>query len=72
MAPSEPQAPRSGPPAGAPVRCHGCRHFQVTHQPDWPYVCRAYGLRSARLPSVEILAISGQPCQQREDRPRPG
>jgi hypothetical protein len=71
MASSEPRGPRPGFPPDSPVRCHGCRHFLVTHQADWPYACRAYGLRSRMLPSAEILAMSGQPCQQREPRPPP-
>lgn len=61
------------------VGCHGCRHFLITHDPDWPYACAAFGLRSRRLPSVEVELASGEPCRAREprevrshsERPRP-
>jgi hypothetical protein len=63
------ELPQNSPAA---VRCHGCVHFQVTYQADWPYACRAYGLRSRRLPSAEVLHVSGHACQLREARPRAG
>jgi hypothetical protein len=72
------ELPRQEPTLGLPsvaaegVRCHGCVHFQVTYQADWPYACRAYGLRTRRLPSAEVLQASGQACQLREARPRAG
>jgi hypothetical protein len=51
--------------------CHGCRHFRVTYDPDWPYACEAFGLRAKRLPSIEVLEASGAPCRARESRTPP-
>ncbi|MEO0653015.1 MAG: uracil-DNA glycosylase [Planctomycetota bacterium] len=48
--------------------CHGCRHFRVTYDATWPYVCAAFDLRSKRLPSVEVEQASGAPCRAREER----
>ena len=53
--------------------CFRCRHFQVTYQPAWPYACRAFGVRSKVLPSIEIRRASGAPCrgfEPKEDRER--
>jgi hypothetical protein len=54
-------------PAPLPT-CHGCRHFQVTYQRDWPYACLAFDLRAKRLPSLEVQDASGEPCRAREPR----
>ncbi|MFM7297263.1 MAG: hypothetical protein ACKO4Q_08580 [Planctomycetota bacterium] len=51
--------------------CARCRHYWVTHQPSTPHGCRAYGILSARLPSVEIRMASGQDCSVFEERPSP-
>jgi len=58
--------------------CFGCRHFRVTHQPDWPYACLQFELRSRRPPAIEVERASGAPCAAREPRfaayeaPHPG
>ena len=48
--------------------CHGCRHFTVTYDPEWPYQCEAFDIRSKRLPSIEVQEASGQACMAREER----
>jgi hypothetical protein len=50
-------------------RCHGCRHFLVTHDTARPYACRAFGIKSRRLPSDEVRDASGWPCAACEPRP---
>lgn len=60
--------------APGPPECRSCRHFFITHDPRWPYGCRAFGMHSARLPSLDVHAQSGHDCQAfepREDRSEP-
>jgi hypothetical protein len=46
----------------APSDCRRCAAFFITHHPAFPYGCRAIGCRSRRLPCVDVLETSGQPC----------
>lgn len=48
------------------VSCFGCVFFSITHDPQNPYACLAYGFRSRRIPSIEVLATSGLECQRRK------
>lgn len=43
--------------------CMACRHFYVTHEPAFPYGCRALGFKSAQYPAVTVFASSGMHCQ---------
>ena len=54
--------------------CHRCRHFRVTWDEGTPYECRAYGFRSARLPTRVVRESSGDDCQlfERGERGRDG
>ncbi|QDU69733.1 hypothetical protein [Engelhardtia mirabilis] len=58
----------SSQPNPTPGGCHGCRHFAVTYDVEWPYACEIFGLRSKRLPSVEVREASGRECMAREGR----
>ncbi|NBR12009.1 MAG: hypothetical protein EBU00_07345 [Alphaproteobacteria bacterium] len=51
------------------MSCHGCVHFYVTHQPTWPYGCRAFGMRSRQHPARDVLVNSGKPCRMRQGQP---
>ena len=42
--------------------CRKCSHFYVTWDKKFPYGCKAAAFKSARLPSVEVLAASGTAC----------
>jgi hypothetical protein len=46
-----------------PVDCFSCRHFKVTWQPAWPYMCLAMGFRSRSLPSLEVFRVDGAQCR---------
>ena len=46
--------------------CFGCRYFVITYIPATPYACRAFQFKSRRLPALEVMASSGQPCKRRE------
>ncbi|NPV05414.1 MAG: uracil-DNA glycosylase [Syntrophaceae bacterium] len=51
------------------VSCFECRHFFITHEPAWPYGCKAMGFKSREMPSDAVLRNSGEPCLCREPRP---
>jgi hypothetical protein len=51
------------------VTCFGCRHFRVRHDPQWPYACEHFALRSRTLPALEVRRASGEDCRAREERP---
>ena len=43
--------------------CHGCVHFYITHEPAFPYGCKALTFKSAQYPALTVFASSGMPCQ---------
>ncbi|NLY27225.1 MAG: uracil-DNA glycosylase [Alcaligenaceae bacterium] len=45
------------------VNCTLCAHYYITFDPARPYGCRAFGFKSARRPSLDVLRASGEPCQ---------
>jgi len=45
------------------IDCFACRHFLITHNPGFPYGCRAAGFKSRFLPTQEMYRNSGLPCQ---------
>jgi hypothetical protein len=51
--------------------CHGCKHFYITYDPNFPYGCRILGFKSRRLPHVEVEAASYLPCQAKETTSAP-
>lgn len=48
--------------AGEAPNCNACRHFYVTWDAQFRYGCRALDFKSQRLPMLEVLEASGQPC----------
>jgi hypothetical protein len=42
--------------------CCRCAAFYITHDPTFPYGCRAVGFRSRKLPCIEVLESSGEAC----------
>ncbi|RKN84328.1 uracil-DNA glycosylase [Paenibacillus ginsengarvi] len=51
------------------INCMKCRHFYVTWDPKFPKGCKAYGFKTQGLPSQTVLASSGKPCYQFEEKP---
>jgi hypothetical protein len=47
---------------GAP-NCWQCRHFGVSWDPKFPYLCRLMGFKSRVTPSIEVLRADGQRCR---------
>jgi hypothetical protein len=43
--------------------CFQCRHFAVSWDPSFPYMCRLMGFKSRALPAIEVLRVDGVVCQ---------
>ena len=43
--------------------CFQCRHFAVSWDPSFPYLCRLMGFKSRALPAIEVLRVDGVACQ---------
>ena len=50
------------------IGCNSCKYFYITWNKNYPYGCRAMGFISARLPSIEVLAIEGRDCLSFEEK----
>ena len=49
--------------------CYQCRHFAVSWDPAFPYLCRLMGFKSRALPAIEVLRADGVFCQGFEAKP---
>lgn len=49
--------------------CNRCAAYFITHDPAFPYGCRAMGFSSRRLPCREVLAASGVACRYYQPKP---
>jgi len=54
------------------VRCTACVHYFVTHDAVLPHGCRRLDFKSARLPMLDVLESSGQPCLYFQPKRRGG
>ena len=48
--------------------CHRCAAFFVTYEPEHPYGCRTFGMKSRLLPSTAVRTSSGEECQAFEPK----
>lgn len=39
--------------------CHKCKHFYVTYDPQIPRGCKAYGIKTASIPSQVVKRANG-------------
>ncbi len=44
------------------INCRRCKHYFVTWEKNQPHGCRAYGFKSAQIPSMVVLKSSGESC----------
>ncbi|GBG01553.1 hypothetical protein AZSI13_08800 [Azospira sp. I13] len=51
--------------------CNRCRFYYITHDPSFPYGCRALDFKSQRLPGQEVQSASGQICLYFKPKPNP-
>jgi hypothetical protein len=42
--------------------CNLCTHFFITHEAHFRYGCRALDFKSKRLPILDVIDASGEPC----------
>ena len=63
------KAADSKPETQAP-RCNDCAHFYITYEAHFRYGCRALDFKSQRLPMLDVLEASGQPCQFFQAKPK--
>ena len=42
--------------------CFQCKHYFVTWDPNSPKGCKAYGMKTAQIPSILVKQVSGQDC----------
>jgi len=56
-------------PAAAP-NCLKCRHYRVSWDPAFPRACGVFGMKSRRLPSIEVFRATGRHCPAFEENPR--
>lgn len=45
-----------------PPNCYQCVHYHTTWEPKNPNGCRKFGFKSKQLPSIAVLASSGEQC----------
>ncbi|MDP3148874.1 MAG: uracil-DNA glycosylase [Ignavibacteria bacterium] len=44
------------------INCRQCTHFYITWDKNFPYGCKAFGLKTKRIPSAEVYLSSGKDC----------
>jgi len=57
-------------PVSPAPRCTDCAHYYITYEANFRYGCRALDFKSQRLPMLDVLEASGQPCQFFQRKPR--
>jgi hypothetical protein len=57
-------------PEAQAFRCNDCVHYYITFEAQFRYGCRALDFKSQRLPMLDVLEASGQPCQFFQGKPR--
>lgn len=50
--------------------CNRCAHYYITHDAHFRYGCRALDFKSQRLPAIDVLEASGEPCHYFIEKPR--
>ncbi|MBY0123399.1 uracil-DNA glycosylase [Bacillus sp. S/N-304-OC-R1] len=50
------------------IDCFKCKYFYVTWDQRFPKGCKAFQFKTAKLPSMEVLKASGQPCLRFEKK----
>ncbi|MCK9491667.1 MAG: uracil-DNA glycosylase [Sulfurimonas sp.] len=44
------------------INCRRCKFYYVTWEKKQPHGCRAYGFKSAQIPSIVVFQSSGTEC----------
>ena len=54
------------------INCRRCEYYFVTWEPSKPHGCRAYGFKSATIPSLVVFQSSGDACNLYKEKPFKG
>lgn len=44
------------------INCRKCEYYFVTWEASKPHGCKAYGFKSAQIPSIVVFQNSGSDC----------
>jgi len=44
------------------INCRRCHYYYVTWEAKQPHGCKAYGFKSAQIPSMVVQRSSGSKC----------
>lgn len=44
------------------INCRKCEYYYVTWEASQPHGCKAYGFKSAQIPSMVVYSSSGAAC----------
>jgi len=44
------------------INCRRCQYYYVTWEKSQPHGCKAYGFKSAQIPSMVVFKSSGSDC----------
>ncbi len=50
--------------------CNLCIHYYITHDVNFRYGCRALDFKSRRLPILDVIEASGEPCHYFSEKQR--
>lgn len=42
--------------------CFKCKHFYISHDPSKPRGCKAFQIKSAKVPSIIVKEANGTEC----------
>jgi len=51
------------------INCRRCQSYYVTWENGKPHGCKAYGFKSAQIPSMVVFKSSGIECAQYREKP---
>ena len=50
------------------VNCFKCKYYATTWQPGYPRSCRFYGFKGTQMPSLTVVATTGEECNAFEEK----
>lgn len=51
------------------INCRRCLYYYVTWEAGKPHGCKAYGFKSAQIPSMVVFKSSGSECSMFTEKP---
>ncbi|DAB27527.1 MAG TPA: uracil-DNA glycosylase [Sulfurimonas sp. UBA10385] len=50
------------------INCRRCEYYFVTWEASKPHGCKAYGFKSAQIPSIVVFQSSGSDCNMYKEK----